>query len=112
MQHRESASHKREHSLERLRYRHHSGLNLLDSAWHHVAGAYDGSSLFLYVDGRLAAKAAAKGFLDYRFWPGFVLGRIARFGVTALREGSLGLVAVGLHGLLRGAADYLSPDAP
>jgi GT2 family glycosyltransferase len=47
-----------------------------------------------------------------RAWPGFVLGRIARFGVTALREGSLGLVAVGLHGLLRGAADYLSPDAP
>lgn len=51
------------------------GVNLLDSAWHHVAGAYDGSSLFLYVDGRLAARTAAKGFLDYRFWPGFVLGK-------------------------------------
>lgn len=51
------------------------GVNLLDSAWHHVAGSYDGSTLAVYVDGRLSAKAAARGALDYRFWPGFVLGR-------------------------------------
>lgn len=51
------------------------GLDLLDSAWHHLAGVYDGAGLALYVDGRLAARAAAKGSIDYRFWPGFVMGR-------------------------------------
>lgn len=51
------------------------GVNLLDSAWHHVAGTYDGASLTLYVDGKPVAKAPAHGLLDYRFWPGFVLGK-------------------------------------
>jgi hypothetical protein len=51
------------------------GLNLLDSAWHHVAATYDGTALALYVDGKPAGKAQASGFLDYRFWPGFVLGK-------------------------------------
>jgi hypothetical protein len=51
------------------------GINLLDSAWHHAAGSYDGTSLALYVDGKPVAKAAAHGLLDYRFWPGFVLGK-------------------------------------
>lgn len=51
------------------------GVNLLDSAWHHVAGSYDGANLALYVDGKPVAKAAAHGLLDYRFWPGFVLGK-------------------------------------
>jgi hypothetical protein len=51
------------------------GINLLDSAWHHAAGSYDGMSLALYVDGKPVAKAAAHGLLDYRFWPGFVLGK-------------------------------------
>jgi hypothetical protein len=51
------------------------GVNLLDSAWHHVAGSYDGANLALYVDGKPVAKTQAHGFLDYRFWPGFALGR-------------------------------------
>jgi hypothetical protein len=51
------------------------GVNLLDSAWHHVAGTYDGATLALYVDGKPVAKAAGHGFLDYSFWPGFVLGK-------------------------------------
>ncbi|HKP98551.1 MAG TPA: DUF2341 domain-containing protein [Fibrobacteria bacterium] len=50
-------------------------VNLLDSAWHHLAATYDGSALSLYVDGKLSARAAAKGSLDYRFWPAFVMGR-------------------------------------
>lgn len=51
------------------------GLDLLDSAWHHLAGVYDGTALALYVDGKPSARVAAKGSFDYRFWPGFVLGR-------------------------------------
>jgi concanavalin A-like lectin/glucanase superfamily protein/uncharacterized protein DUF2341 len=51
------------------------GLELLDSAWHHLAGVYDGASLALYVDGKPSARVAAKGSFDYRFWPGFVMGR-------------------------------------
>jgi hypothetical protein len=51
------------------------GIDLLDSAWHHVAGTYDGANLALYVDGKASARAAAKGSFDYRFWPGFVMGR-------------------------------------
>jgi hypothetical protein len=51
------------------------GANLLDSAWHHVAGSYDGANLVLYLDGKPVAKAPAHGLLDYRFWPGFVLGK-------------------------------------
>ena len=51
------------------------GMNLLDSAWHHVAGTYDGASLALYVDGKAVAKAPAHGRLNYSFWPGFILGK-------------------------------------
>jgi hypothetical protein len=51
------------------------GTNVLDSAWHHLAGTYDGAAMSLYVDGKLVAKVSAKGSLDYRFWPAFVVGR-------------------------------------
>ncbi len=51
------------------------GVNLLDSAWHHLAGTYDGANLSLYVDGKLSAHIAGTGSFDYRFWPGFVIGR-------------------------------------
>lgn len=51
------------------------GLDLLDSAWHHVAGSFDGATLALYVDGKPVAQAPAKGFVDYRFSPAFVMGR-------------------------------------
>jgi hypothetical protein len=51
------------------------GSSLLDSAWHHVAATYDGASMSLYVDGKPVAKVAAKGSLDYRFWPAFIIGR-------------------------------------
>lgn len=51
------------------------GLDLLDSAWHHLAGVYDGANLTLYVDGKQSGRAAAKGSFDYRYWPGFVIGR-------------------------------------
>ncbi|MDB5103245.1 MAG: putative protein of unknown function acetylesterase [Fibrobacteres bacterium] len=51
------------------------GVNLLDSAWHQLAATYDGTSMALYVDGKPSARAAAKGPIDYRFWPSFVMGR-------------------------------------
>lgn len=51
------------------------GVNLLDSAWHHVAATYDGANLAAFVDGMPVAQAAAKGFVDYRFSPAFTLGR-------------------------------------
>lgn len=42
------------------------------------------------------------------FWPLFVLGRTARFALFALEHGSIDLIAVGLRGLVRGAATYRS----
>ena len=35
--------------------------NVDDGQWHHVAGVYDGTNLFLYVDGVLDASAPATG---------------------------------------------------
>ncbi len=50
-------------------------MSLLDSAWHHLAGVYDGSTLSLYIDGKPAGKASAKGAIDYRYSPAFVMGK-------------------------------------
>ena len=35
--------------------------NVDDGQWHYVAGVYDGTNLFLYVDGALDASAPATG---------------------------------------------------
>lgn len=37
------------------------GRVLRDHVWHHVAGVFDGEEVRLYVDGKLAARAAGKG---------------------------------------------------
>jgi hypothetical protein len=37
--------------------------NINDDQWHHVAAVYDGSMLYLYVDGRLDACKSASGDL-------------------------------------------------
>lgn len=36
-------------------------VSLGENKWHHVAGAWDGSTLYLYLDGALVASAAASG---------------------------------------------------
>ncbi|MHC5055496.1 MAG: LamG domain-containing protein [Planctomycetota bacterium] len=36
-------------------------VSVVDGAWHHVAGVYDGTTMYLYVDGKLDASAAARG---------------------------------------------------
>ena len=39
--------------------------NINDDQWHHVAGVYNGSSLYLYVDGGLDASGSASGSLSF-----------------------------------------------
>ncbi len=39
-------------------------------------------------------------------WPGFLLKRVARFGMLSLQRGSPELVAIGLRGLLRGMSTH------
>jgi len=38
--------------------------NINDNEWHHVAGVYDGSKLYLYVDGGVDASKSASGSLN------------------------------------------------
>ncbi|MHC4249021.1 MAG: LamG domain-containing protein, partial [Planctomycetota bacterium] len=35
--------------------------SVVDGEWHHVAGVYDGTTMYLYVDGRMDASAPARG---------------------------------------------------
>jgi len=39
-------------------------------------------------------------------WPGFILKRIAKFGILTLEHGSPALLGIGLRGLLRGMSTY------
>jgi hypothetical protein len=48
---------------------------LLDGAWHHVAGVFDGSALILYVDGAERARLATRDPILYNLSPHFVIGR-------------------------------------
>jgi hypothetical protein len=63
-----------------------------------LAGSYDGANLALYVDGKPVAKAAADGLLDYRFWPGFVLGKHGNRKVGYGFIGNLDQVEIGGEG--------------
>jgi hypothetical protein len=38
-----------------------AGTFLIDAGWHHVAGTYDGTGIFLYVDGKEQASSTASG---------------------------------------------------
>lgn len=49
--------------------------SLLDGAWHHLSGAFDGSAMSLYVDGAEAARIATTAPLKYNKSPNFVIGR-------------------------------------
>jgi hypothetical protein len=39
-------------------------INVNDGQWHHVAGAYNGSTIYLYVDGVVDASAASSGTIN------------------------------------------------
>ncbi|HKP95231.1 MAG TPA: DUF2341 domain-containing protein [Fibrobacteria bacterium] len=52
-----------------------SGVNVLDSAWHHLAGTYDGSTLRIYVDGVGKAAMAWSAPIPYTLGPDFFIGR-------------------------------------
>jgi len=39
------------------------GGSLLDGKWHHVVGIYDGTEMFLYIDGQLDCSRLATGFM-------------------------------------------------
>jgi len=42
----------------------HGSIDVNDGQWHHVAGVYDGSTKYLYVDGNLDASVSASGSID------------------------------------------------
>ncbi len=43
-----------------------------DSRWHHVAGVYDGSKLYLYVDGMLDVSKVATGTINTNDYPVYI----------------------------------------
>jgi hypothetical protein len=52
-----------------------SGVNLLDSSWHHVVGIYNGSALQVYVDGEIRGSVPTTGAIPYTLGPNFYIGR-------------------------------------
>jgi hypothetical protein len=51
------------------------GVNVLDSAWHHVAGVFDGANLQVFVDGVEKSKISANTPITYDLGPNFYIGR-------------------------------------
>ena len=43
--------------------------NVNDGQWHHVAGVYDGTNMFLYVDGTLDVSKPATGSIVQNSYP-------------------------------------------
>jgi hypothetical protein len=43
--------------------------NVYDGQWHHVAGVYDGTNMFLYVDGTLDVSQPATGLIAQNSYP-------------------------------------------
>jgi hypothetical protein len=43
--------------------------NVNDGKWHHIAGVYDGSNLYLYVDGILDNSVNASGIINTNVFP-------------------------------------------
>ncbi len=52
-----------------------SGVNVLDSAWHYLAGTYDGNTMRVYVDGVSKGNLAARAPIPYTLGPDFYIGR-------------------------------------
>jgi hypothetical protein len=52
--------------------------DVMDNQWHHVVAVYDGSSLRLYVDGRIDAAAWAPAEVNVNTEPVFIAGRSDR----------------------------------
>jgi hypothetical protein len=50
--------------------------NVNDGQWHHVAGVYDGTNMFLYVDGTLDASHPATGLITQNSYP-MCIGAVA-----------------------------------
>lgn len=51
------------------------GVNVLDSAWHHIAGMYNGTEILVFVDGIEKAKLSASTPISYNLGPNFYIGR-------------------------------------
>jgi len=47
-------------------------VNVNDGQWHHAAGVYDGSKLYLYVDGRLDVSSNAPGSINVNDYPVYI----------------------------------------
>jgi hypothetical protein len=51
-----------------------SSLSLADSAWHYMAGTFDGANVCLYVDGILTRTVPYAGAIEYNLGPDFMIG--------------------------------------
>ena len=71
--------------------------NVKDGQWHHVAGVYDGTNMFLYVDGTLDASQPATGLISQNTYP-VCLGE--------LTEGPSGLQPYLFNGLIDEVSIY------
>ncbi len=47
-------------------------VNVNDGQWHHAAGVYDGSKLYLYVDGKLDVSSNASGDININDYPVYI----------------------------------------
>lgn len=52
-----------------------TGLNVKDTAWHHIAAVKDGTSVKIYVDGQLRQTFASTEQISYTLGKDFVIGR-------------------------------------
>jgi hypothetical protein len=68
-----------------------------DGQWHHIVGAYDGSTVSLYVDKALVASTPASGTIQSSFGTPLTLGRFNGGGFTF--AGDLDEVAIYDHAL-------------
>ncbi len=50
----------------------HGDVNVNDGEWHHIAGVYDGSKYYLYVDGDLDASKDTSGTMSISSYPVFI----------------------------------------
>jgi hypothetical protein len=71
--------------------------NVNDGQWHHVAGVYDGTNMFLYVDGTLDASQPAAGLISQNSYP-LCIGENAASPANIF-NGSIDEVSLGTDGL-------------
>jgi hypothetical protein len=71
-----------------------SGVNVLDSAWHYVAGMYTGTEIQVYVDGVEKSKSSVSIPIQYNLGPDFYIARHGNGKTAYDLKGNLDEVSV------------------